>query len=228
MTRTVLMALLLAVGCGSAVAQSKPGREEEQLRRLRGQSQQLQQALGAERQARQSAELELQSLKTAQTDELEQLRSDVGAARNSAGRARKQIEMLEKDIAAERDAHAALKRRFDELQVRLEAREGDLSSTRDTLGRTANDLGASRASADALGKRLGQCERDNVALYRTGREVLDHYGNRTLGDRIGEGEPFAQTARVRLENLIEAWRDRLDQAANVMAELPERDTNVQP
>lgn len=221
MARIVFSLLLLALGCGGALAQSKPSREEEQLRRLRGQAQQLQQALGAERQARQSAELELQSLKLGQGAELEQLRSEINASKGAAGRARRQVDKLETDLAAEREARDALMRQMEALQARIDARERDLYSARDALARTEGDLGASRAKAGALDERLGQCQRDNVALYRTGIEVLDHYGKQTLGERIGLAEPFSQTARVRLENLIEKWRDRLDQSAGLVGDTPD-------
>lgn len=216
MKRFVLM-LSLLLTAGAVAAQEKPSREQEQLRRLRAQAQQLQQSLAAEQQARQSAETELKALKGAQAAEIEKIGAEARAARGSAQASRRQIEQLEKDLAAERQAREQSARQAEQLGQRLTERERELNEARDTLAGTGRDLEQSRVKAAQSAIRLAQCEKDNRALYSTGIEVLDHYRNRTLGERIGQSEPFAQTARVKLENLIETWRDRLDEARLVTA-----------
>lgn len=215
---SLLTALLLATSL--AHGEDKPSREQEQLRRLRAQTQQLQQALSAEQQARQAAASELQALKQTQKTDLDRLDADAQAARRRAGSMQKQLEQTARELAEVRVARDTLQQQLDDTRKLLGAREIDLQQTRNTLQDTQRDLGATRSRSEALAGRLGQCEQDNVALYRTGIEVLDHYRNRTLGDRMVQGEPFSQVGRVRLENLIDAYRDRLDERRSASAQLP--------
>ena len=211
---SLLAALLLATS--AAQAQDKPSREQEQLRRLRAQTQQLQQALSAEQQARQAAATELQARK----GDLDKIDAEAQAARRRAGSTQKQLEQTARELDETRIARDSLQKQLDDTRKLLGAREIDLQQTRNSLQDTQRDLGGTRSRAEALAGRLGQCEQDTVALYRTGIEVLDHYRNRTLGDRMVQGEPFSQLGRVRLENLIDAYRDRLDERRSASAQLP--------
>jgi chromosome segregation ATPase len=211
---SLLAALLFATSL--AHGEDKPSREQEQLRRLRAQTQQLQQALSAEQQARQAAATELQARK----GDLDKLDAEAQAARRRAGSTQRQLEQTARELDETRVARDTLQKQLDDTRTLLGARETDLQQTRNTLQDTQRDLGATRARSEALAGRLGQCEQDNAALYRTGIEVLDHYRNRTLGDRVAQGEPFSQVGRVRLENLIDAYRDRLDERRSAAAQLP--------
>ena len=199
---------VLAVLLSCAGHAQQPSREQEQLRRLRAQAQQMQQALSAAQQAQQSAEAE----RTRQAEEAGRLDAEAAAARGSAATLRRKLVQTEAELVTERSTREELSRRFDEAMARNQALEGQLAQTRDALAGRSAEADGLRKSGDALSTRLGQCEQDNVALYRTGIEVLDRYRDRTLGERIGQAEPFAQIGRVKLENLIDGYRDRLGES----------------
>lgn len=205
-----LIACALLLAAGPALAQNA-SREQEQLRRLRAQAQRLQQALAAEQQLRQAATAELQSLKQTQGAELEKLGEEAQSARRRAGSVQKQLDQAQRELDELRAAHSALTARHEQTASLLVERERDLGDTRNTLATTARELEQTQARAGQLGSRLDQCTQDNVALYRTGIEMLDRWRDRTLGERTAQGEPFTQIGRVKLENLVETWRDRLDE-----------------
>lgn len=208
--RMSLIACALLFVAGPVLAQNA-SREQEQLRRLRAQAQQLQQALSAEQQQRQAAAAELQSLKQTQGAELERLGEEAQSARRRAGSVQKQLDQAQRELEELRAAHSALTARHEQTSGRLAERERELGDTRNTLATTARELEQTQGHAGQLGSRLDQCSQDNVALYRTGIEMLDRWRDRTLGERTAQGEPFTQIGRVKLENLVETWRDRLDE-----------------
>jgi hypothetical protein len=56
-------------------------------------------------------------------------------------------------------------------------------------------------------------ENKNVALYKVGSEILTRYEQFSLGDAIGAKEPFVGISRVKLENLVQDYKNKLlDQA----------------
>lgn len=207
-TITMLLAAALCASGGSAQAAS---RDEEAMRRLRAQSQQLQRALAAEQQQRQAAELEAKKLGEVQQAEAEKLGQEADSARRRAGALARRLDDAEKALLALRAERDALQASLSDVSGRLALREGELTEMTGVLRTTSGERDDVRARADALGTRLARCEKDNDALYHTGIELLDRWNERTLGERVGQGEPFAQIGRVKLENLAEAWRDRIDE-----------------
>jgi chromosome segregation ATPase len=203
--------LLVALLGVTSVHAQQASREQEQVRRLRAQAQHLQQALSAEQQARQQAAAEADRLKQAAEVELPKLEEEAAAARRRAGSAQKQADTLARELDEARRAGAALTLQLEETRKRLEERERDLAQTRGALQTTERDLGSTRNQAETLTGRIAQCEKDNVALYRTGIEMLDRWRDRSLGERVAQAEPFTQVGRVKLENLVENYRDRLDE-----------------
>ena len=52
-------------------------------------------------------------------------------------------------------------------------------------------------------------ELKNLELYKTGVEILTRYEKFGLGDAIGAKEPFVGLSRVKLENLVQDYKDKL-------------------
>ena len=54
----------------------------------------------------------------------------------------------------------------------------------------------------------------NTALFTTGNEILDRYRKFSLGEAIAAREPFAGLTRVKLQNQLQEYGDKLlDQTA---------------
>ncbi len=137
----------------------------------------------------------------------------------------KQVEELIKNAKADKDKadkeHAALKAtntaQADEL-----ARTSDELAKSKATGEAAAALAASKESERArleaanavLQKTLADREAQNIALFKTGNEILTRYEKFTLGEALAAKEPFVGTTRVRLENLVQGYQDKLlDQRA---------------
>lgn len=202
--------LLVALLCATSVHAQQASREQEQLRRLRAQAQQLQQALSVEQQARQQAAAEAGRLKQAAEVELPKLEEQVASAKRRASGAQRKVDQLARELDEARVAAEAQTRQLDATRKQLADRERDLAQTRENLQVTERELQGLRMQGESLAGKLAQCTKDNVALYQTGIDMLERWRDRSLGERVGHSEPFTQIGRVKLENLVEGYRDRLE------------------
>lgn len=66
------------------------------------------------------------------------------------------------------------------------------------------------AANASLERRAEARERQNLALFKTGSEILQRYENFSLGRAIAAREPFTGIARARLESQIQDYKDLLD------------------
>jgi len=78
------------------------------------------------------------------------------------------------------------------------------------LATAKEDARAKLALQAALLQRpVDDREAKNIALYRTGSEILTRYEKFGLGDAIGAKEPFVGITRVKLESLVQDYKDKL-------------------
>lgn len=114
------------------------------------------------------------------------------------------------DAAKQSEAAAAQARAMlDKWQVAYK-QAADVARARDAA---AKDFEV-RLKRSAAGLEL--CTSKNAALEKLGFEMLDKLGHRTLFTDFAETEPVTQIYRVKLENLLQDYRDKL------------RDQEVQP
>ena len=60
-----------------------------------------------------------------------------------------------------------------------------------------------------LERRVADREVINLELYKTATEVLDRYENYSLGKALLAREPFTQLTRVKIQGLVQDYRDKL-------------------
>lgn len=65
------------------------------------------------------------------------------------------------------------------------------------------------AQAAGLERRLADCRDRNAQLYRLGMEILERYRAFGRGEALAAREPFTGNARVKLENLVQDYGDKL-------------------
>ncbi len=58
-------------------------------------------------------------------------------------------------------------------------------------------------------RTIADRERKNIALFTTASEILDRYESYSLGKALGAREPFIGTTRVKVENLVQGYKDRI-------------------
>lgn len=80
------------------------------------------------------------------------------------------------------------------------------------LARTKEDERTALASeAVTLKHTIADRERKNIALFNTANEILDRFQNYALGKALAAREPFISTTRVKVENLVQGYQDKIVQ-----------------
>ncbi len=99
------------------------------------------------------------------------------------------------DIAQLRDVLAKTKGAFEQAAASARAKEEERA-------RLASELILAQRRADDLHTK-------NLALFKLGNEILVRYEKFGLGDALAAREPFAGLTRVKLENLVQDYADKL-------------------
>ena len=204
--------LLLALLAGPAAASDKKAnREREALRRVQVE---LQQAQG-------------------RVSSLEQEKAKLGQDLEAAGKARKSAEgraaRLNRELKAEQQQREALAKELEQVKQDLAASGQQLAETRKTLNDTGARLAQTsdelrRAQADKANlesiktrneREIVSCEDKNLKLYQTGRELMVRFEQKSCGEILAQKEPFTGLKRVEIENLLEEYRDKLDEQKRV-------------
>jgi chromosome segregation ATPase len=147
--------------------------------------------------------------------------------RNNLLSEKAQFEQEKKTLTAKLDAvtkeTAANKQQLDELTKKTEAQDKELADTKESLGKwkTAYDqLSVNAQKADSerarlasesviLKRKLEDRERKNLELFRLANEILKRYERFGLGDALAAKEPFTGITRVKLENLVQDYQDKI-------------------
>ncbi|WP_186079429.1 hypothetical protein [Burkholderia gladioli] len=185
---------MLMAGMQTAGAQSMEERLRGQLRTTTQQLRQLQDGqaqleadkTGAE-QARDKALAQVKALQA----QLSAAKGDSGA--EAAAR---------RALADERAAHA----RDTQALAKARASYEELAGTARTRDAQRGTLQADLAARDT---QLQSCQAHNAELYRVGHEILDAYEHVGLGTVLASREPFAQSARVKYDQLAQRYGDAL-------------------
>ena len=122
------------------------------------------------------------------------------------------VDTLNKQIAED-------KAKLDTLQ----AKQKELDDTKDSLtkwkgayeqiqaaGQKAEAEHAKLASESiALKRKVEDRERKNLELYKTANEILTRYEKFGLGEALSAKEPFTGITRVKLENQVQDYQDKI-------------------
>ncbi|MBV6500927.1 MAG: hypothetical protein CJBNEKGG_03417 [Prosthecobacter sp.] len=145
-------------------------------------------------------------------------------------------ELNQKIVKMTKDANEeqeAARKEIDLLKNAKEAQSGQIARLQEALekwktgynevvkvARERETLRAKAVSKAVLAeRRLAERERQNLELYVTGREILDRLAGFSLGTALTAREPFVGTTRVKLQNLVQDYGDRLqDNKYNPFAE----------
>ena len=204
--KSVLIFSLMLTLTSSAWA-AGDSREKQMLRRMQQQVQQIDQARA---QAEQDKAAALADKDTAER-ELEKNRSDTASTKRQLAGERAARSRLEHDLKT-------MQTEIDTLKVRMADTEKQLANSVALQHATAQTLAqvesAKKQTEDQLtGKAhdLQVCQTHNGQLYAIGREMMQKYRDKSCQDALAQAEPFTGLKRVEVENLLETWRDHLDQ-----------------
>jgi len=119
---------------------------------------------------------------------------------------------------------AADKEQLDLLTKKTDAQEKELTDTREALAKwkaafdqLTTDAKKSESERVRLAgenvllqRKVEDRERKNLELWRLGNEILTRYEKFGLGDALAAREPFTGLSRVKLENLVQDYKDKID------------------
>lgn len=159
-----------------------------------------------------TAETERANLQTANTELTEKLKE-----------AEAKITALGKQLA---DDKTAADKATAELTDKLAARDGDIVQLKESLAKwkasheqilaIARTKEAERAKFEAksisLDRIVADQQRKNDAMYKLGTEVLGRYEKFDMGDALFSRGQFIGITRVKFENLMQDYADKLTDA----------------
>ncbi|NIE88616.1 MULTISPECIES: hypothetical protein [unclassified Burkholderia] len=190
---TGLAAALLAAA-NAAGAQSIEDKLRSQLRSTAQQLHQLQDTQ-AQLEADKAAAEQARDKALAQLKDSE---AQLAAAKGeSSGEAAARRALAEERAAHAQDTQSLAKLKAAHEALQAGARTGEAQRTR---------LQADIAARDT---QLQTCEAHNADLYRVGHEILDAYEHVGLGTVLATRQPFAQSARVKYDELGQRYGDAL-------------------
>ena len=209
MTRLGMFALLLCVAGASMNAQAadkKAGREREALRRVQQQLSQAQEQMSV---------LEQEKAKLA---------ADLEKSRSSSKAVEGKVASLKRGISAGKQQQTALAKELTQVKEELATTAQQLAETKKTLAETTQTLQQTESEKRNLEvvkarneREIASCERKNIALYGVGRSLMDRFERKTCGESLAQKEPFTGLKQVETENLLEEYRDKLDEQKLVKA-----------
>jgi chromosome segregation ATPase len=129
---------------------------------------------------------------------------------------------LTKSSEAEREGLertvSGLRSKVADLEKENGGLKADLAQAVGVGNRTAERLKKKEAEGAKLGERVTDMERKasadarkNLELHRLAKEILDRYEKFGLGTALTAREPFVGTTRVRLQNLVQDYSDKLSE-----------------
>jgi chromosome segregation ATPase len=163
------------------------------------------QQLAAERTSMQAKITQLQKdLDAAKADlaaskkERDALRAQMGGAAAAVAQATSGRQSAEQNLEQSKQRMTELITRFRETALNLKEVEAD-------RGKKVLELAERNAAFD-------QCADNNAKLYEISSEVLDRYEHVGLFTKVSAAEPFTKIARTRIENLVDDYRARAQEA----------------
>ena len=106
------------------------------------------------------------------------------------------------------------KQQLSELSDKYQATEKKLKEVEQNYATTSKNLQQTQTEKEQEKKKLdGEiqvCEKKNSELYLISAKLLDKYQAKGVLDAIRQAEPFTQLEKVRVENLLQEYRDKSD------------------
>jgi chromosome segregation ATPase len=168
---------------------------------------------------RESLKNTMLQLRTAQTD-LATVQAEKDALAAEKQTLTDQVAALTKQAIADKDA---TDKSIADLQAKVAAQEAEITAQKaaiekwkialQTMTATAQGKEAERAQLAArvivLDRQVADQRTKNAEMYKIGKEVLARYEKFGLGDALTAREPFVGLTRVKFENLIQDYGDKL-------------------
>ena len=131
-----------------------------------------------------------------------------------------QVEALSQQLKTDKET---ADKTIADLNAKSSQQEADIAQLKEALPKwkesqkQAVDLAAAKETQRAklaadnilLQRRVDDYHSKNLALFKVGNEVLDRYEKFGLGDALTAREPFVGLTKVKFQNLVQDYQDKL-------------------
>lgn len=190
--------LMLALGASLAASASAETLEERLRTQLRTTTQQLQ-ALQSEQAQASAARQAAEQQRDAAQGQVRQLTAQLAKARGQseqlAGQQQAVHSQAQALVASSNEQLHKYKQAYDELLAMARAKESERATLQAQLGERDG--------------QVQQCQARNQQMYGVAKEMLAAYEKVDIADVMKMRQPFAGGARVKFEELAQAYGDKL-------------------
>lgn len=160
----------------------------------------------------------LQQMLRKSEQEKNQLMQEKAATEGQLKEAGEKLDAAQRKAGGLSSRVSALTRELDGVKAERDALTEKLAEARKTLADTSEKLSA--AESDNRGLRdvgarqkeaIALCGQRNVKLYEYGNELLGAYQGKGCASALMQAEPFTRLKRIEVENMVEDYRDKLDE-----------------
>lgn len=155
-----------------------------------------------------------QQEKTELADQVEVLKKQVGDLESRRAAFEKKLGSQSKQISELFDKQLSDKQQQVELSDKYQETENKLKQMEQQYATTNNNLQQTQMEKEREKKKLDGdiqvCEKKNSELYLLSVKLMDKYQAKGVLDAIRQAEPFTQLEKVRIENLLQEYRDKAD------------------
>lgn len=200
-----LALFLLALMALPVMAADKDKAAKQQERRMRQMMQQVQ----AEKEQLQT-QFEQEKAMLKQEAEAEQaksneLKSSVASANRRNSQLTSELETLRKEKADAQSHHQA-------LQAKLEDMQQQLANAQDMIRKGETERSNMQGVIVKKQQQLNASREKNDKLYDFGLQLIKIYEKPSLYQKVMRDELFTQLKRVEIENILQDYKDKIDEA----------------
>lgn len=145
-------------------------------------------------------------------EEVESLKKKLDNAKRQAAQADKREATSEQVIERYKQNDAALRERIQEQNDKTQQIVDKYKELVATLREVETQRANLQVMVTSQAREIDKCVDANVALYNTGLELADAYEKKGVWRALTQAEPVAQMGRVKMENLMQDYRLRLQDA----------------
>jgi chromosome segregation ATPase len=156
-----------------------------------------------------TAETERATLQAAQTASAEETKELTAKLEELAKQSAANQQSSAKEIAALTERVAEKEIAMVQLRETLEKWKKSYNEAAELARKKEGERAALASEKIVLDRRVADQQRKNAEMFKIGNEILVRYEKFGLGTAIAAREPFVGTMRVKLQNLVQDYSDKL-------------------
>jgi chromosome segregation ATPase len=147
---------------------------------------------------------------------MKQQLADVTKERDALKKGQQTLEQHSREAAAalvqSAGQRTATEQQLEQTKAKMQELVAKFRDTVQTLRQIEMEGSAAKRDLATRDQQLKVCVEHNVALYQISGEVLTHLEHDSVWAHIERAEPFTRIKRVQLENLVDDYKARADDA----------------